>query len=193
MVASGPTCPAILISRGNLTKPFGYQISKWRNRLLNLFVKDKETNHFIEGYVADIERLNGSFHELLLGREPVIVDSDDQFLARRLVGIANTYGFRCGTPLSSGSLNFQIQYPEYQQILRVWTDPWPKGLVVFLDRVETYEGQRPSKAMLARPQAGNETVYRRDEVVTEFVRLLELSLKMRAEYLSDTERAETWV
>lgn len=193
MVASGPTCPAATISRGNLTKPFGYQVSKWRKRLLNLLMKDKETNNFIAGYVADIERLNGSFHELLLGREPVYVDSDDQFLARRLVGIANAYGFRCGTPLSSGSLNFQIEYPEYQQILRVWIDPWPKGLVVFLDRIETFEGQRPSKAILARPQAGNEHVYTRDEIVPEFVRLLELSLKMRAEYLSNTERAETWV
>lgn len=190
IVCSGPTSPAKSTSTGNLTRYFGYQISKFRRCLLNLIVKNDESRNLIQGYLADIERLDSSFRQLRNWPEPVIVDGEDHFMARRLVGIASTYGFRCCEPLVTGSLNFLIVYPEYRQTIRVWTDAWPKGLIMFLGGVETFRGQRQHRRIPVRPQPGCEPVFTRDEIIPEFVRLLELSLKMRTEYLRDTNSAE---
>lgn len=189
-----PSVPVTTVSRGNLTKPFGMQIRGWwRRRLLDWSVKGKgkETNNLISGYIYDIEWLSYSFYLRGTGHKPLIVNSDDQFLARRLVGIASTYGFRCESSAVSWSMVFQIKYPEYQQALRVWACPYPKGLIIFLDEMEALDGGSPYKDMLARQQTADKPVFKREQIVPEFVRLLELSLKMRADYLRNTKRAET--
>lgn len=187
-----PSVPATTVSRGNLTKPFGMQTrSWWRRRLVDWIFKDKETKNLVSGYVFDIWRLDWSFGLLAWGHKGVIVNDDDQFLARRLVGIASTYGFRCEASAVSWSMTFQIQYPEYQQSLRVWADPWPKGLIMFLDEMEELGGGSAYEDMLARQQTADKPVFKREQIVPEFVRLLELSLKMRADYLRTTKRAET--
>jgi hypothetical protein len=168
---------------------FARGLSSLRRKALALIIRDKKRLAKVCGYLADSEAVALNIKQmekpLFEGRfPPPVISQADKAFADRMIMIAGAYGFRVHGFLSGGSFHFGIEYPEYRQVLRIYVYDWPGMVEMSLDTIHLFDKDDTYTDMRQHPSSRYQPFTPRDEIMGQFIALLEKSQAMRADFLA---------